>query len=323
MVTDLEDDRHWLLEPTRHVPTLLNIYLEYADMLAADDADLECRETGAIFQGGNTLVSSLTTLIGADDVANNLAVFDFGSVDDQRSSRAAAVTKHLSASLGSDRPIRFVSSTTLPRVNQTETVWRDGEELDIEHLGRRATDSVQPIFHIDLIICTAGQDKEGREIILIGCPRLADEILGLERPRDFEVWCAALDEIATDLESDGFIVIRNPLPIIFIESGPRRGEGRTPYQRWYMATANNVLVQSGGSANIVWLPSYGHGAWPELAATDEKNREIWRKLGFEVRDVGDFHPFAELGGALHCIAKVVHRDRLPSRIAPGKSGAKG
>ena len=37
--------------------------------------------------------------------------------------------------------------------------------------------------------------------------------------------------------------------------------------------------------------------------TDRGNREIWEGLGYAMRQLGDFHPFAPALGALHCIKK--------------------
>ena len=45
--------------------------------------------------------------------------------------------------------------------------------------------------------------------------------------------------------------------------------------------------------------------WPRLR--DNKNQEIWRGLGFVVRLLADFHPFARNLGAAHCIAKCLAR----------------
>ena len=78
---------------------------------------------------------------------------------------------------------------------------------------------------------------------------------------------------------------------------------------WYFATGNNALVDDG----TVYLPTYGHGAWPELAATDQRNGEIWADLGYQVRFLADFHPFAENLGAVHCIKKYLGR-RDPSGV---------
>ena len=75
---------------------------------------------------------------------------------------------------------------------------------------------------------------------------------------------------------------------------------------WYFATSNNALVQNGPS-KIVWLPSYGHGNWSELAETDKANAAMWEEMGYAVKMLSDFHPFAENLGAVHCIKKYLAR----------------
>ena len=55
------------------------------------------------------------------------------------------------------------------------------------------------------------------------------------------------------------------------------------------------------------MPTYGHGAWRELAATDAANREIWADLGFEVHEIGDCNGLAQSGGSVHCITKELER----------------
>jgi len=76
---------------------------------------------------------------------------------------------------------------------------------------------------------------------------------------------------------------------------------------WYHATSNNCLVQIDGASRDVWLPTYGHAPFEELAATDEAHRRTWESLGFTVHQLGDFHLFAMRLGAVHCIKKYLAR----------------
>jgi hypothetical protein len=100
----------------------------------------------------------------------------------------------------------------------------------------------------------------------------------------------------------GFEVIRNPLPTVYLDD-PDEKE-----RMWYFASSNNALVEiSGDEHKTVYLPTYGHGAWKELQKTDEANQKIWEELGFKVIMLGDFHPFAEHSGSLHCIVRYVER----------------
>ncbi|ARS34697.1 hypothetical protein [Pontibacter actiniarum] len=61
----------------------------------------------------------------------------------------------------------------------------------------------------------------------------------------------------------------------------------------------------------VWLPSYGHGNWQELQETDRDNEALWQRLGFNAVMLGDFHPFAESSGSVHCIKKYIRREEVP------------
>jgi hypothetical protein len=72
--------------------------------------------------------------------------------------------------------------------------------------------------------------------------------------------------------------------------------------------------------NMVLIPSYGHGPYSHLEATDARNREIWEELGFEVRLLGDFHPFAQGLGAVHCIKKYLARGAALPRPETSRRG---
>jgi hypothetical protein len=78
-------------------------------------------------------------------------------------------------------------------------------------------------------------------------------------------------------------------------------------ESWYHPTSSNCLVQIEANARDVWLPTYGHGNFEELAAVDDEHEQIWSGLGFTVHRLGDFHQFARALGALHCIKKFIRR----------------
>jgi hypothetical protein len=158
----------------------------------------------------------------------------------------------------------------------------------------------QPLFHIDLFLTPAGRDDAGHERVLVGDPGLAAQILD-HRPLAHAMQ-PIFDDIAHSLGEAGFNVIRNPLPLVYCD----RIEDRE--RDWYFASANNAVVQGGGGADaIVWLPAYGNGNWPALAATDAANADIWRGLGFEVRMVEGCGPLAENHGGLRCLTNVLRR----------------
>jgi hypothetical protein len=180
--------------------------------------------------------------------------------------------------------------TDLPVPSETNRALADGR-IEVVH---QAVGRAAPLAHLDLFITLAG----GRRL-LVGSPGLADDVLG--RPPVDHALSPLFDDIAQQLLDEGFEVIRNPLPLTYGD-GRRLVEGRPERVRlWYFATANNCLVGDGH----VWLPAYGYGAWPELAATDEANRRIWEGLGFATHQVSGLHPFAQRLGALRCITKVL------------------
>jgi hypothetical protein len=110
------------------------------------------------------------------------------------------------------------------------------------------------------------------------------------------------DDIVRALQRLGFEVIRNPLPLTYVDDPANRT------RFWYFATSNNCLVQIDKKAgHHVWLPTYGHGDWAELAATDAANKRVWERLGFTVHMLADFHPFAQNLGSVHCIKKYLER----------------
>lgn len=169
--------------------------------------------------------------------------------------------------------------------------------------------SPDPLMHLDMFLTLAGRGPTGRYRIMVGSLTLADEIL--ERPPVDATLADHLDDIATQLVDEGFEVLRNPLPLTHGD-GRRELDGDVHDVRiWYLASANNCLVQVDAEhGDHVWLPTYGHGAWRELAATDAANRRIWQTLGFTVHELTSFHTFAQRFGALHCIAKELDRGAL-------------
>ena len=162
--------------------------------------------------------------------------------------------------------------------------------------------SPHPLIHLDMFLTPAGRDATGRYRLLVGSPSQADELLG--RPPVDPVLDQHLNGIAAELTAHGFEVVRNPLPLTWGDGRRVVGEQERDVRMWYLASANNGLVQIDPcDGDRVWLPSYGHGAWREMAPIDAANEAIWCALGFRVHQLGSFHTFAQRYGALHCIAK--------------------
>ena len=124
----------------------------------------------------------------------------------------------------------------------------------------------------------------------------------LDRPSLAHGLNEIFDDVARQLEAQGFEIVRNPLPLTYVDD-PNAKE-----RFWYFATSNNCLVQiDDEEGSHVWLPTYGHGAWGELGVTDDANREVWERLGFTVHQLTDFNVFAQNLGSVHCIKKYLAR----------------
>jgi hypothetical protein len=168
------------------------------------------------------------------------------------------------------------------------------EWTELRYVGNRPG-TTQPIFHIDMFITLAGRGSDGRYRVLVGDPRAAAQLLGSDLP--VHAMAPVFDDVAAGLGRQGFDVHRNPLPLVYVDDPDRRE------RLWYFASSNNALVDG----EVVYLPSYGHGTWAALATTDQANEQLWHRLGFQVRFLADFHPFAENLGAAHCITKYLAR----------------
>lgn len=155
----------------------------------------------------------------------------------------------------------------------------------------------RPLFHIDMFISLVGKNANGQYTVLVADPQLAADILNEPLPEG--AMQEVFNDIAAQLTILGFNVIRNPIPMAYDDDDSEK----TRY--WYFATSNNVILQD--TPKVVWIPTYGHGVWSSLAATDARNKEIWENLGYEVRQLADFHPFAANLGAAHCIKKYLAR----------------
>jgi hypothetical protein len=256
-------------------------------------------------EGGNTLAGDDFVLLGADTLLRTRLVSErFGhlrvppgeSLDDLtlrifRDTVAPGMDVHV---VGLPGP--------LPPYRLSRTVV-DGRPV-VEELGLGLGRS-QPIFHLDMFVTLAGRDGDGAYRVLVGDPAMADTVLGRRSVPHSLAW--AFDEVAARLRRQGLRVIRNPLPLTYVDY-PGAGPGDPDVRSWYFASSNNCLVQVDRSAgNRVWLPTYGHGDWRELRRTDAANADLWASLGFDVVPLGDYHRFAQNLGAVHCITNCYRR----------------
>lgn len=262
------------------------------------------------------LIGDSFVLIGRDyledsvERANEIGAIEDFPFDAGRGEQERFVARLFRRLLDPDKEVHFLGGAPRERVGN----WVDEEGgRTVGHDVERGSGAQQPIFHIDMFVTLAGRDP-GSDLyrVLVGDPKLSDELLGLEKlPFDKQ---EEFDLVADQLESAGFEVQRTPLPLVAVRSrGPARllVAGRPVevdvLESWYHPTSSNCLVQIDGDDRQVWLPTYGHDDFAELAAVDAAHEGIWRDLDFAVHRLGNFHRFAEALGALHCIKKFLRR----------------
>jgi hypothetical protein len=292
---DLQSTHTYFVEPYT--------FPRYADGLIADfvsnATDLENTQAPLYFQGGNVLIGDDFFLIGADYPAKSLEYIRRVIIPKPGETSEALIKRLFQEYFDHTRKIIYVGST-VPVPSQVEQdITINGENWkEIKFFGNHEGTS-QPLFHIDMFITLTGRGSNGKYRMLVGDPNFAAKTLG--QPLWPHAMQEVFDNIAKGLTRLGFEVIRNPLPLVYLDDPTER------LRLWYFATGNNAMVQITSSGSKVWLPCYGFGNWKTLKATDELNAKIWTDLGFSVSMLGDFHPFAENLGAVHCINKYLSR----------------
>ncbi len=285
--------------------------------LVATATPMETAQSPLVFQGGNILAGDDFAFVGADYLDDSRAAIEAGGSMEEFPATGSVraredfVKRQFRAQLDPARTFHFPAAA--PRSRATNRVVEIGGErwLETVDAGRG---NRQPIFHIDMFLSLAGRaGRAGTKYqVLVGDPGLADRTLGWQ-PVAHNLQ-GEFDAVADQLRRLGFSVRRTPLPYVSVdvrgafevEVDGRRVEVAGE-RLWYFATSNNCLVQIDGEAKDVWLPTYGHAPFEELAATDDLHRRTWESLGFTVHQLGDFHLFAMRLGALHCIKKYLAR----------------
>lgn len=249
------------------------------------------------FEGGNMLVGDNFILLGADHAVETFRDWN-NYLPNGNGTISAALTNAFQKYLDKHRSLYFVGCSTQLLSEQKRTIQLNGEEWTELIYMKNGEGTIQPIFHIDMFITLGGRNSEGKYQLVIGDPRMAATLLTQEVN-----WLAtpdAFDEVAEILARIGFEVIRNPLPLVYVD------DPELKLRKWYYASYNNALVEiKSKDERTIWLPTYGHGNWQELTVTDKENKRIWEELGFRVIMLDDFHPFAENAGAVHCIKKYI------------------
>ncbi|EJF10075.1 hypothetical protein [Pontibacter sp. BAB1700] len=296
VVEDKRDGSYYIVQPHSH----RRAADDYTGYILSKSLGLNRVKTPLYFEGGNLLVGDDFFLMGADYIVDSMLDLRGVLLPEESNLATEQLAQLFSRYL--DHKRRFVTVGSLLYVPQEEEqeFKLNGEKWTETLHTQNVEGTVQPVFHIDMFVTLAGRNKEGRYQVLVGDTRMACEVLGEE----LSAYAIpdVFDDVAALLERQDFEVIRNPLPLTYVDTPEEKKRS------WYYATANNALVEiKSEDEKTVWLPTYGHGSWEYLRKTDEANKQVWEKLGFKVIQLEDFNPFAEKSGALHCIKKYLRR----------------
>jgi hypothetical protein len=326
---DVADDSTYLIEPWQ--------FPRGGDALIADavgDAlDIHTQQAPLIFQGGNCLIGDDFWFLGTDYFVDTLGLLQGDRPPVSRStgeSLSEFALRMFREYVDRERRLMLVGTRReIPAPPYRGHRDKTGYFLDIPFEG---VGSYQPIFHIDMFVTLLGRNDAGSFEVMVGSPRVADEVLGTTSP-----WAMpeVYDAIAASLSDQGFVVHRNPLvhwptvtrdltlaelmDIVKDDEDARfaidelkkleaRPEDRVRVRRWHHITWNNCLVENdGASGRTVYMPTFGHGDKSALAALDKHMEDIWHERNFEVKPLADFNAFADRQGVVHCIKKYLER----------------
>ncbi|WP_299701554.1 hypothetical protein [uncultured Pontibacter sp.] len=299
VVQDRKDGSYYLVQPHSH----RRAADDYTGYFLSKSLGINRVKSPLYFEGGNLLVGDDFFLMGADYMVNSMLDLKGVLLPEEGTMATEQLAKLFSRYLDQERKFLVLGSLLYVPEEEEQEFEMDGVTWTETLHSKNIEGTVQPLFHIDMFITLAGRGKSGKYQILVGDTRLAAEVLG-EELTNYGI-PDVFDDVAAMLVRQGFEVIRNPLPLTYLDNPEERR------RKWYYATSNNAVVEvKSKTEKTVWLPTYGHGNWEYLRKTDEANKQLWEKLGFKVIQLEDFHPFAEKSGALHCIKKYLRRGMI-------------
>ncbi len=297
-VTDEDTKQTYLVEP--------HSFPRSSDELIAEAVsnftEIKTIQSPLYFEGGNILAGDDFFFIGADYAVKTLGYVKEIITPKDGESKTDLIYRLYQEYFDTSKRLIFIGATIPVPTRREKDLEINGKKWSEIFYIKNKGGTVQPLFHIDMFITFGGRQENGKYQLIVGDPRMAAEILG-QKVSPYAM-PEVFDNIANNLQRLGFEVMRNPLPLTYLDDP----EERERY--WYFATANNSLVEIKSQQDkTIWIPTYGYGPWEELKKTDEANKAFYESLGFKVITLGDFHPFAEHSGSVHCIKKYISRGK--------------
>lgn len=256
------------------------------------------------FEGGNIVADDEFVYVGANTIRRN-------AIDQQQPERAIAelvrdvLGKPVIVIGPAPQPIGHIDMMLTPLGNRrlmlADPAW--GARLAARALtdnpaqvNEFEVNSERNFFgHSDIATLTALDGSVIRPPPVVGSTQQAIA--------ESEAIVADLERVAETLADLGFEVLR--VPFLYRQPPPvesiAAGETITSQPGYPQLTYNNVLFDSSGGRQTVYLPAYG---WEAL---DNAGAAAWREQGYEVVQISGFTTNAMYGGALRCSVKVLYR----------------
>ena len=331
-LVDEEDGTAYLMEPWE--------FRRAGDSLIADaveeyTGDIRASQSPLIFQGGNCLVGENHWFLGRDYFIDSIELLGRNRTPisaPEGQTQSDFLREVFAQYLDASRELVLLGSSLAIDMRDLISAKADGRYfLDVT---RGGTGTFQPIFHIDMLMTLVGSDGDNFHV-MVADPTIADDMLGTTSPYSL---AGAYNLIARQLEDAGLSIIRNPIvhwptegrtltlsdlreisaepPVdevlqaaIDDLAGPGANDSSDVTVRdWHHITWNNCLVENSRTVGKhVYLPTFGHGTKSALQAVDDHMKSMWEGLGFQAHMLGDFNPFAERLGVVHCIKKYLER----------------
>ncbi len=310
------DTRYNLILQPLHSRRFVDQFISF-DLALERELDLLIKPTLLELEGGNILVGDRFALIGKNTLGANWISRLVGIPETTRSDQNAleaefeSLCQEIRFELGVDSII-WVGYSAVRR-----------DLFDGSHL------TYQPDFHIDLFLTLGGKTNDGDDLLLIGDPRLGNQLLeqylGIAVAHDL-TW--EDDPITDEFVFDSFF---DAMDAQFADYNATQSERRFKIiqlpmliDRGIVYSYNNCLVEQYGDQLRAILPNYvddeenpaqlsqsEKGMNAKFEILNQEVEQILKSNGFtNVIWVGggrQLKHFARSRGSLHCLTKVLRR----------------